>query len=122
MKTLTEDKTQIVNALGVLDQIDSTDVVQFSVVTKGGETLMFDASPEIVNGMKSGLTGSLFGKTQDWQQDLQFSDRNEVATALNIEPDQLDGLAAHGAGERIRAEDIVPFLHQSTSKDASASV
>lgn len=122
MKTLTEDKTQIVNALGVLDQIDSTDVVQFSVVTKGGETLMFDASPEIMNGMKSGLTGSLFGKTQDWQQDLQFSDRNEVATALNIEPDQLDGLAAHGADERIRAEDIVPFLHQSANKDASASV
>lgn len=122
MKTLTEDKTRIVQAYGVLDQIDASQSVTFSIVGADGQSQSFEASPEVIQGMKSGLTGVLFGKTQDWSQDLQFDSRDQVATALDIEPDQLEGLAAHGGGSSLRAEDIVPYLHQNNQRDAQTSV
>lgn len=126
---LNEDKTRIVQAFGVLDKLDTTTTpVQITCVGPDGQSQTFEATPEVIQGMKSGLSGALFGKTKDWSEDLRFDSVDDVAQALSVDKTDLDGLAAHYGGDggtgnvnqRFDASQIIPFLHQNVDQRQEA--
>ena len=119
MRELNQDKSAIVQAYSVLDQI-TADTVTVSVTGADGVAQTFEASPEMIQGMKSGLTGSLFGKTQDWQSDLKFDSVDSIAQALDIEPTQLDGLVSTKSDHSFSSEDILPFLNRNHQQEQHA--
>ncbi len=122
---LSSDKSNIVQAYGMLDQIKDVSAPVNFKFDVDGKTQEFSLSPEQITSWKTYLANSLFGAASGsggGSVEAKHFSKAQVAQSLDIEPTTLDGLVAkQGAqADSFTFDEIMPWLSQQISPSGAS--